>query len=352
VKITRNVLPISDLYNWLENKSLIINRTYQRSAGLWPKNARTFFIDTILNGFTFPKVTIRQTIDLKTKKAIKEVVDGQQRLTTIRDFINGEFALSSVSSLYKGCKYADLQPDSQSELLSYEVSVDTIVSGSTEEVLEIFRRINSYTLPLNTPEKRHAEFQGDFKWFILEMVKLYSPMLDKYGILSLREIARMEDADLITELCEVIMKGITNRSPESLRRLYRTNDEVFPDKDGVKSKFTSTMDFIKSDLNKVCTASVLTNYQLYSLFSALVYNKYGIPSASEKEFGVKVIGKYTEDSNMAAQNILELLRAFDEKATDGPYGDFVKACSSSTHRIASRKTRLKWFVAALQCKMR
>src|SRR5690606_4079578 len=161
MKITRNVMTISDLNQWLEERSLVINNKYQRAGGLWPKNARSFFIDTILNGFTFPKVTIRQTIDLKTRKSIREVVDGQQRLTTIRDFINDKITLSNVSKKYKGFTFSDLDEEIQESFLAYEVSLDTIVTGTTDEVLEIFRRINSYTLPLNPPEKRHATYQGE-----------------------------------------------------------------------------------------------------------------------------------------------------------------------------------------------
>lgn len=153
MKITRNVITISDLNQWLEEGTLIINNKYQRAGGLWPKNARSFFIDTILNGFTFPKITIRQTIDLRTRKSVREVVDGQQRLSTIRDFINDDITLSTVSKKYRGYNFSDLDEETQEAFLAYEVSVDTVVTGTTEEVLEIFRRMNSYTLPLNAPEK-------------------------------------------------------------------------------------------------------------------------------------------------------------------------------------------------------
>lgn len=88
------------------------------------------------------------------------------------------------------------------------MSTDTVISATDDEVLEIFRRINSYTLPLKEPEKRHASYQGEFKWFIKDLLDLYSPMLDRYKILSLREISRMVDAELMTELSQVILDGV------------------------------------------------------------------------------------------------------------------------------------------------
>lgn len=351
MKVTRNVSPIADLYNELEEKKLTINRTYQRSQGLWPQNSRSFFIDTILNEFTFPKVTIRQKIDIRTRKTIKEVVDGQQRLMTIRDFINNDFVLTSTSKRFKGLKFDDLTKEAQDNFLAYEVSIDAVVSGTDEEVLELFRRINSYTLPLNYPEKRHAEFQGDFKWFILDLVEKYTPLFEAYKILSLRSISRMEDADLLTELSQVVMVGITNRTQAALHRLYKDNDKSFNDIVDVREKITSVLDFIKVDFKEVCETELLNNYLLYSLFAALIYNKYGIINIHNDDIGYDVIGQFTNSDDLAKANILRLLDAAERRDDNGLYGEFVKACTSSTHAVANRKTRLKWFVKALQCEL-
>ncbi|KQU27243.1 hypothetical protein ASG65_01400 [Bacillus sp. Leaf13] len=349
MKITRNVITISDLNQWLEEGSLNINNKYQRAAGLWPKNARSFFIDTILNGFTFPKVTIRQTIDLKTRKSIREVVDGQQRLTTIQDFINGFIKLSNVSKKYKGHTFSDLEEETQEAFLAYEVSVDTIVTGTTEEVLEIFRRMNSYTLPLNAPEKRHATYQGEFKWFILDLVEKYSPLLQTYDILTLREISRMVDADLITELSQVVITGVFSRSSSNLEKLYKEFDSNFENRELIEERITDTMDFIKNNLEPVCRSGMITNYLFYSLFSALIYNKYGIENVEpNKVNGLGTINDFSSDSTNSIQNISELLSALDEKDETGRFGEFIKACSASTHTLNNRITRLKWLVAALQ----
>ena len=74
MKIIRNTKPISDLYNGMKSGDIIINREYQRSSGLWPNNSRSYFIDTILNEFPFPKVVLWQKVDLKTKKTRIEII--------------------------------------------------------------------------------------------------------------------------------------------------------------------------------------------------------------------------------------------------------------------------------------
>ncbi|GAJ16274.1 unnamed protein product, partial [marine sediment metagenome] len=52
---------------------------------VWSSKARSYLIDTILDGFPIPAVYIRQKINLKIAKSIREVVDGQQRIGAILD---------------------------------------------------------------------------------------------------------------------------------------------------------------------------------------------------------------------------------------------------------------------------
>ena len=354
MRITRNIMPISDLYQWLEQRTLVINQQYQRGSGLWPASARSYFIDTILNDFPFPKVTIRQIIDTTSVGAKREVVDGQQRLTTIQDFINGKFKLSAVSKNFAGKKYSELGEDIQEKFLAYEISMDTITVGTNEEVLEIFRRMNSYTLPLNDPEKRHATYQGRFKWFILELLDNYSPFLEQSGVLTIKEIGRMKDADLMAELCQIVLVGVVDRSMPALNSLYKNNDTPaeFPMETECSNIVHTTLDYIKNEMYELFKNDKIPAYLFYSIFSALVYNKYGVKGIIQNDqMPYPVINRFCDDIQQAIQIILDMLRDVNEKNDQGRYGEFVRACSSSTQRVANRKIRLKWLVAALQAKI-
>lgn len=353
MKIIRNTIPISDLFNLMIDSELTINRTYQRGQGLWPQNARSYFIDTLLNEFPFPKIVIRQVVDLKTKKTKREIIDGQQRLTTIKDFIEDKFKLSNVSSNYKGMLFSSLSDEVKIKFFSYEVSTDTVISATESEILEIFRRINSYTLPLKEPEKRHASYQGEFKWFIKDLLDTYSPMLEKYKILTLKEISRMADAELMTELCQVIMDGIKSRRIPLLEKIYKDNDESFVEKDEVYIKVTETLDFMKVDLNQVLESEVLKGYSFQSLFTALIYNRYGIKNITEADVDrLEIVGEYTSNTNQAVQNILELFSLVEQKDERGKYAPFVKASiAGGTTLDINRKIRVAWLVKALQNKL-
>lgn len=349
MKVIRNTITIADLNNFFLDGDLTINKEYQRERGLWPQNARSFFIDTILNGYPFPKLILRQSINLATKKSFREIIDGQQRFSAIADFLNDKFKLSAVSQNFQNLKFSDLDPEEQANFLAYEVSIDTAVGASHYEVIEIFRRINSYTLPLNMPEQRHASYQGEFKWFIKKIIDSYTPLLETSKILSERDIARMSDADLFTELCQVIMDGVFTRSSQKLDALYRENDEKFQKYEEVLEKLTSTLDFIKIELKDILQSGLLSSFNFYSLFSALIFNKWGIKNIdTEKIKNYETINKYTININFAKEQLFRLLSAAENKNENREFSDFILANTKTTHSINNRYIRLIYFIRALQ----
>ena len=110
-----------------------------------------------------PKVYLRTLIDRVSQASVREIVDGQQRLRAILDFGLGKFRLTSRAGEFSGLYYSDLEEELQNTFLSYRISVEQLINADDDDVLEVFARLNSYTVPLNPPELRHARYQGDFK---------------------------------------------------------------------------------------------------------------------------------------------------------------------------------------------
>ena len=54
-----------------------------------------------------------------------------------------------------------LQVVVEEDILQYQIGV------KEEEVREAFRRMNANNVPLNAEEQRNAQYQGEFKWFIV-----------------------------------------------------------------------------------------------------------------------------------------------------------------------------------------
>ena len=83
MKVDEGKYSIAELVDWYKRKDLVPNKEYQRGAGLWPASAKSYFIDTILKEFPFPKVYFHERLDMRTKRPHREIVDGQQRMSTI-----------------------------------------------------------------------------------------------------------------------------------------------------------------------------------------------------------------------------------------------------------------------------
>jgi hypothetical protein len=138
MKVDEGKYSIAELVEWLRKRELIVNDEYQRGGGLWPTAAKSYFIDTVLKEFPFPKVYFYERLDRETKRPRREIVDGQQRLSTILEFVDGKFALGENARELKGKHFSELSEEQQDSFYGYTVSVDVIRNAdritSTETV--------------------------------------------------------------------------------------------------------------------------------------------------------------------------------------------------------------------------
>jgi hypothetical protein len=139
---------IADYCAGMGRNDIIVNKNYQRSDKVWPEVARSYLTETILKGFPVPKLYLYQVTDVKSRRTYKEIVDGQQRSVAIFDFFNDGFKVSKSADDddIKGRRYSELEPDYQQRFLEYAINVDLFLSATPGEVVEVFRRTNSYTV--------------------------------------------------------------------------------------------------------------------------------------------------------------------------------------------------------------
>jgi hypothetical protein len=161
-------MKIIDLYNKIDNDLLDTQPNYQRKL-VWKKQHKYAFIDTILLNFPFPEVYIASSdIDVVKMVATEVVVDGQQRLTTIVDYIKGE---GDFASQTKVINFNDLEAVDKKSFLNYKVSVRDLKDIGEDIIKEIFQRINSTEYSLNTVEKNNALFgDGEIAMFCKQLV--------------------------------------------------------------------------------------------------------------------------------------------------------------------------------------
>ena len=84
------IFRIADFWEWDNRKELILSPKYQRRR-VSSEKAKSYLIDTILRGLPLPKVFMKYSVDIETKKSFREIVDGQQRIATILSYLNDGF---------------------------------------------------------------------------------------------------------------------------------------------------------------------------------------------------------------------------------------------------------------------
>lgn len=145
---------IIDLVSAMRTARLILAPYFQRNL-VWREGHKKDFIDTILKGFPFPQVFLaRGPIDLDTMNAATCVVDGQQRLSAIREFVSGDLEVD-------GKRFPQMSQREREEFLKYEVPViDFDLDVGDPRLKDIFRRLNRTFYALSTIEKIASEYSS------------------------------------------------------------------------------------------------------------------------------------------------------------------------------------------------
>lgn len=339
-----SIAELVDLYN---RGDMTVNEEYQRQPRLWPPAARSYFIDTILSGFPFPKIYLMERLNMATLRPAREIVDGQQRMMSILDYRNGKFALGKNSMHFEGLKFSQLSEDKQIEFLTYSVSVEVIRDATRPDILQMFRRMNAYTLPLNDAEKRHSEFFGVFKDWVNKLLDNWGVLIAEWKILTSRSIVRMEDAELIAEVVLALRAGVVSSSPAQLRKLYDEFDKEFPDADDWSARVNETFAFIQSQLSPIQTSFLTKPYAFLSLITALLHNRWGIPNLQDQS-GIVTTGQFTTDVPNSLEKLLALASAHETKDMNGEFKGYVEACKGGGNRVKQRLTRVTYLCKALQ----
>jgi hypothetical protein len=346
MQITPSNWTVADFCKALERKEITVNRNYQRSDKVWPPAAKSFLIETILLGYPIPKLYFHQVTDLKSRNTIKEVVDGQQRSEAIFEFYTNNLSISKKSEVEEaaGRKYKELPEDLQQKFLAYSLGVDIFVEATNDAIRETFRRINSYTIPLNPEEQRHARFQGEFKWFVYRLAKALDEKFLRMEVFNQKQIVRMMDAKLLAEVVHALINGIRTTNKRNLDKLYEDNDRQFDQQRDFRQRIEGAIDTLLV-LEDIHSSALMRPYMMYSLILAIIHLQRAIP-ALNADYSQQ--GRWQLNTDIASTNLSKLGVAVEADEPEESLKEFVKASSERTNVLAQRQTRFRWFCRALQ----
>jgi Protein of unknown function DUF262 len=268
---------IADFLEWHSNSLLDLSPKYQRRS-VWTRAAKSFLIDTILRGKPMPKVLLTQ--DLRDKRNVRTVVDGQQRIRTILEFTSGSFTVLKAHNVeHHGKTFQQLDPEAQDAILQYEIGVDLLFNVGLSDMLDIFARINTYSVILNRQEKLNATYLGVFKTSAYEIGHTYADYFLSGKIITDKQLSRMGEAQLSSDMLVSLVGGVQTR--KNIEKYYKMFDDadIIPDEIvDAKNRFSRVMAFVGAIYSSEDLSS--TNWSrphwFYTLFTCVAHAFFGL----------------------------------------------------------------------------
>lgn len=136
---------------------------YQRLF-VWKTKHRAEFIESVILGLPIPMMFLAGMTDGRL-----EIVDGAQRIQTLRSFLNGELKLAGLRKLtsLNGFRFHDLSTPQQRKLSLRPLRIVILDESTTPQLRqELFDRINTRGERARPSEVRRGAYTGPFMEFV------------------------------------------------------------------------------------------------------------------------------------------------------------------------------------------
>jgi hypothetical protein len=268
---------IKDFFEYKDD--FVTRPPYQRKV-VWSRKKKQSLMDSLFRRYYIPKLVIRE-VRLSEDQTVNEIIDGQQRITTVQEFFAGEYrlpdSLKDVSPALPGSFYKDLDVDIRKFIdksLKYQADVIKNIEqphNVQHQIIatQIFWRLQQGE-SLNYMEVAHAQLSSLTRNFIVKYAddqtfdyKNYDPIdvnPDKLPFFSLLNVdnTRMKHLQFMARFILIeIGQGYADLSDDKIEELIETskqddgigNDsyETTPVAVSVKRNLSAFYDIFKDD---------------------------------------------------------------------------------------------------------
>jgi len=332
-----------DFLEWSEAGTLEISPKFQR-RGVWNRAAKSYLIDTMILEMPIPPIYIRVTQNDERTKMIREIVDGQQRISAVLDYINGKYSLAkNIESDCVGSYFSDLDKKIKDKITQFSFICESFTGVDDSDVLRIFARLNTHSVRLNAQELRNGKYFGQFKRSAYNLALEHLEFWREHKIFTETRIARMMEVELTSELMILEMSGLQDKK-KAIDRFYEDYDEEFLERKNVENRFRRTIDII----NDACYSNISsTEFRrpplFYSLFAAVYHRLYGLRNS---ELNTPRNGRLPKNELQKLSDAIVTLSEYiisEKENEEAPraYKNFVNACLRQTDNIRPRRTRME-----------
>ena len=164
IKVRTIPVLVDQLVERIRHAEIDLAPDFQRMRGIWKPVNKSRLIESLLLRIPIPVFYVAADAEDNW-----EVVDGVQRMSTMCDFVTGEFPLAGLEYRveFNGHRFEQLPRVMQRRIRETQLVVNVIEPGTPPEVMfNIFSRINTGGMKLNAQEIRHALHPGPVRDFL------------------------------------------------------------------------------------------------------------------------------------------------------------------------------------------
>jgi len=170
IRITTKNFTVREVYTQIKDGELDLAPDFQRSF-VWENRRQVRLIESILLGIPLPAFYFNQD-----SQGSYQVIDGVQRLTTIKLFMSNELTLRDTHLEYlkdfQGLTYDTIDAPTRRRFAGTQIVAHVIEPQTPDEVkYDIFNRVNTGGSPLTAQEIRHCMSKTKSRDFLRSLVE-------------------------------------------------------------------------------------------------------------------------------------------------------------------------------------
>lgn len=225
------------VYNELEGKGLfglsgklVIQPEYQRNYLYAEQRMEEAVIKSVLNGYPLGLIYFNKVAPDKY-----ELLDGQQRVTSLGRFLTGKFPLIDKNGLPH---YYSAMPDEIMKRINVTPLTIYICEGEEDEIKQWFKTINIVGIPLNHQEISNSVYSGPFVTKAKEeFSNSRNANIQKWSAYIKGNVSRQ---DYLRVALEWVSKSTDNEIVDTYMSKHRNDNNI----EELKTYFTSVIDWV------------------------------------------------------------------------------------------------------------
>ena len=311
---------IHDVLRRIGQEQFIMDPDFQRDF-IWPVDKQSKLIESVLMRIPLPVFYVAENDDGKMV-----VVDGLQRLSTFRNFVEEGLRLRLPDHPdLNGKHFADLDSKFKNRIEDCNLTLYVIDSKAPERArLDIFDRVNS-GVALSRQQMRNCLYMGQATRFLKEEAE--RPLFQKATGNSLNW-RQMRDREFINRFCAFQLLSLDD---------YRGDMDLFLS--GTLKRMNALKDGELDTLSARLRAGLTNNYNLFGRYA---FRKHTSPQKGRRSFinaslwDVMCTGLAVYDDDSIRKNKTPLLSAFYRLLQNDDFDDAITLGTNQTNRVKRR----------------